>query len=457
MRSLDPDDLAEWTSGYWRSGLKPALISGFCFDARKIENGQCFIALSSGTGDGHDFVSQAEKGGASALLVERTVDVDLPQLVVDDTLEAMAKIAQRIRSLFRHPVVGITGSSGKTSTKEMMRSLLGIEKTHTNRGNWNNRIGVPMTLFGLDNECHVYAVVEAGINQPKEMSALGEMIKANLCVITNIGPAHLELLGSLEGIALEKSLLFEKAAPDAEMILTADTFEYEAFSRFADRSIVLANEGEEVSPEPKRVIRYAIESDLPGQTRVSLESESFHLATASKGIATNAALAITAARYLGISETQIKEQIEQWQPAEDRGQWITAGDQSFYVDCYNANPASMADAIEAFVLSSDASRPRGYILGAMNELGDAAVEWHKKSGGCLQLREIDHAWFIGPSALISAYAAGAISNGADAEQIHLFEDVEKAKSSVAQFSGDLFLKGSRSYQLEKLLPVGQLT
>jgi UDP-N-acetylmuramoyl-tripeptide--D-alanyl-D-alanine ligase len=183
MQQFDPVDLAAWTLGTWHEARRPDAISGFCFDARQLKPGECFVALSGGARDGHDFVAQAIELGASAFLVEHLQATDLPQLIVEDSLLAMGAIAGAVRRRFQNPVVGITGSCGKTSTKEMLRAVLGDACTHATAGNWNNRIGVPMTLFGLDAEKHDFAVIEAGINQPGEMIELGEMIQADLTII----------------------------------------------------------------------------------------------------------------------------------------------------------------------------------------------------------------------------------------------------------------------------------
>ena len=180
MSRFDPKDIAAWSKGVWQENELPEAITGFCFDARQLKSGECFVALSGGARDGHAFTAQAAELGAGALLVERPQSVALPQLIVDDSLLAMGAIGAGVRQRFDPPVVGITGSCGKTSTKEMLRVLLGEPRTHATAGNWNNRIGVPMTLFGLDADQHDFAVVEAGINQPGEMAELGTMIEADL-------------------------------------------------------------------------------------------------------------------------------------------------------------------------------------------------------------------------------------------------------------------------------------
>jgi UDP-N-acetylmuramoyl-tripeptide--D-alanyl-D-alanine ligase len=460
MARFDPQALALWSNGRWKNGEVPSAIAGFCFDARQLKPGECFVALSGGARDGHEFVAQAVAGGATCIVVEREQNVALPQLIVEDSLVAMGRIGAGVRMRFANPVVGITGSCGKTSTKEMLRVLLGETRTHGTAGNWNNRIGVPMTLFGLNATRHDFAVIEAGINQPGEMAALGEMIEADLTIITNIASAHLELLGSLEGVAAEKSELVCRSRPDAPVVLPNSVFQFEAFAVCAERAWVLAAEGEAVSPEPKHVIRYAVDIDGAGHSRLDLRDETsealFEIASPSEGICVNAALAIVAARQLGMADAEIRERLATWEPSSDRGRITTLGAQTFYIDCYNANPASMRDAVAAFDRAMPAGQARCYVLGAMNELGRDAVALHREVGQQLRLRAQDSAYFVGPDTLAQAYYDGALEGGCVPAQLIRCDAVEKIKSVLAEFSGALFLKGSRSYALETLLPEGLL-
>lgn len=451
MPTFDPQKLAEWTGGSWLAEPVGA-IDGFCFDARQIQPGQCFVALSGGARDGHDFITQAAQGGAVAALVEKARPLALPQLQVVDSLVALGAIAAAVRSQFAKPIVAVTGSCGKTSTKEMLRLLLGESRTHATAGNWNNRIGVPMTLFGLDSVAQDFAVIEAGINQPGEMAELGQMIHADLNVLTNIGDAHLERLGTRANVAAEKSLLAAYADAGSPVIMPAEALGYPAYAALADRAIALLDE-RQGSPihQVRQAIYFRIEPVLRGQT-VWLDGESFRIASPSRGMATNAALAIVAARELGIAEADIRERIEAWRPSGDRGRMADLGRQTFYIDCYNANPSSMADALEAFICSTPQDVARYYILGAMNEIGDTAADQHAAIGRRMALRPQDRAAFVGPKVLTQAYESGALAAGANPEQLQRAENIEKIKSTVAPFAGAIFLKGSRSYRLELLVP-----
>ncbi len=453
--SFDPNSLAEWTGGRWRGDI-PGEIGGFAFDARRLRKGEVFIALSGGARDGHDFVPQAAESGAVAAVVERELPMDLPQLVVGDTLAAMGAIGSACRRAFTKPVVGITGSSGKTSTKEMLHRILGPGRTHATAGNWNNLIGVPMTLFGLDPERQDFAVIEAGINQPGEMARLGAMIAPEITLVTHIGPAHLELLKSLEGVAREKSQLARAGKSGSPLVTPAAVLAYPAFAELADRAIVLAATDEPLPVEPRRVLRYRIEPADAHCSTLTLAGGGidgrFTVRSRSRGICTNAGLAVAAACELGLPAETVAERLAGWEAAASRGQWVRAGGRRYYVDCYNANPASMRDALQAFADSLPASEPRLYVLGAMNELGPESARWHREIGRALRPRTGDLACFVGPAEWTRAYAEGAREAGWAASALREVEAAGKLKSLIAEFEGALFLKGSRSYALESLLP-----
>ena len=449
MASFHSSELAEWTGGRWLNDGPAEGITGFCFDSRKIQSGDCFIALTSGQRDGHEYVAQALQDGATAALVERSLELAIPQLVVADTLLAMEAIAAAIRSQFDGRVVAVTGSCGKTSTKEMLLHLLGPKDTLVTPGNWNNRIGVPMTLFGLHDCGKSTAVIEAGINQPGEMSHLGGMIYADLVLVTNIGPAHLEKLGTLEGVVREKSLLMEFANATAQLILPASAYCHEAFASFADRTTVLAGPDEPVKGSPKRIVRYRIEdgkiriAELYGEMR-------FEVASHSPGIRSNAALSLVAASVLGVPADRAKTGLENWLPTENRGRVVVRDDQFFYLDGYNANPASMADALVAFCEAAPDHLARCYVLGAMNELGSEAERLHTESVRALSLRAQDRVCLIGSANLRAAYRAGF---EATSEQVYEVESTDSLESVIASFRGAFFVKGSRSFALEQLFPL----
>ncbi len=455
--TFDPIWLAKVTGGVWENGV-PQGMDGFAFDARTLQVGQCFIALTGGARDGHEFAAQALKQGASALLVEKCQSLHLPQLVVSNTLRAMADIARAHRQLLDSDrfVVGVTGSCGKTSTKEMLRDVLGGEQTHATEGNWNNLIGVPMTLFQIDSSVHRNAVIEAGINQPGEMEQLGQMICADLVICTNIGSAHLELLESLAGIADEKSKLLECAKPDTLLVAPMGIFKYAAFRRYVNRALVLRPENDKNDRgEFKSTTYYRLEEINNESTKLILRNgdrtTEFTVPSTSEGMCLNAGLVIVAARELGVEDGQIAKNLLKWAPSDNRGKVVVEGSRTFYVDCYNANPTSMLDALNAFARRFSSEGPRYYVLGAMNELGASAESLHRLVGESLVLRSQDLVCFVGPDALVEAYVSGALEAGILSQQISIANSIDLIRSTIEKFHGTLFLKGSRTYRLESLL------
>ncbi len=446
MGGFDSKNLASWTNGVWINNRLPKEIREFCFDTRLLKNGDCFVALNLTARDGHNFINEAIEMGASCVLAERVTDHSIPQLVVKDSLLAMQAIGAVKRTQFDGKLAAITGTCGKTTTKEILRVLLGTSQTHATAGNWNNRIGVPMTLFGL-NKYNKYAVIEAGINQPGEMIHLGQMIQADLVIVTHIGPAHLELLQSLDVIAEEKANLVRLAQPNAPLIVTAEVFEHAAYRCFAKQSIVLVNDAVSLPDEVGRVIPYTYTSN-----GIRLFNMNFEIASPSRGVRTNAALAIVAALNFGIELEIIQQRLALWQPDSNRGFLWRNTKQIFYIDCYNANPSSMMDSLEAFKQIDVGEVARGYVIGAMNELGLQANQFHRSVGRALKLNSIDRVWFVGPAKLTSEYCLGAKESGCSMDQIRCEDSVDKLKSDIAEFDGAIFLKGSRVYELETLLP-----
>ena len=196
MPSFDPEMLAAWTRGWWTRRPAEAPV-GFSVDSRRLTPGVAFVALKTAKRDGHDLLADASRAGASAAIVAKEIPgIDLPQLVVGHPLAALQTVARAQRRNFPGPVIGITGSAGKTSTKELLAALLGGQESGVlaTEGNLNNQIGVALTLCRLDPERHRFAVVEAGISAPGEMRLLAAMIEPDVAIVTMVGAAHLEEL-----------------------------------------------------------------------------------------------------------------------------------------------------------------------------------------------------------------------------------------------------------------------
>ncbi len=449
MPTFAAEKLATWTGGSW-SPFPGTALTGFNQDTRTLTAGQVFVALKTGKRDGHDFLGEARKRDAAAALVSRAVSGEsLPQLVVDDPLTAFQRIAREHRREFHGTIVGVTGSVGKTSTKDLLALLLGGEPgVCATAGNLNNHIGVPLTLTRLDPAVHLAAVVEAGINTPGEMHSLASMIEPDHAIVTLVAPAHLEKLGSLDGVAAEKVTLLLGVRRDGLQVFPVSCWQHLAFHDLAN-PLILVPENEGMTRVTGRTVKFNV-FHRPDRTEVRLEGRrTFVLRRVSAGMAQNTALALALASELGVGDAVLQSRLEAWQPSQWRGELRQSGEATVYCDFYNANPASMADAIDAFNGAVRADLPRVYVLGCMEELGAESAEFHRQFGRTLHLRRGDHLFVIGDQA--GALREGLLENGNDPAQLDIITDLALVRERLAGFKGAVFLKGSRRYQLETVL------
>jgi UDP-N-acetylmuramoyl-tripeptide--D-alanyl-D-alanine ligase len=481
MLTHAPEDLAAWTGGSW-SRRPEAALRGFAIDSRRVRPGDVFVALKTGQRDGHDYVGDAFAAGASAAIVARAVTRDRPELRVADPAQALRDCARAHRARFAGPVVGLTGSCGKTSTKDLLHRLLGFESTLATEGNLNNTLGVPLTLLRLDPARHTRAVIEAGINQPGEMAVLAEMIAPTHGIVTMVGLAHAEALGGTEGIAREKARLLAAVPDDGMVFFPADCTRYAPFNAMRARARLIARSA--TPPPPERIHFCSHDVEYPTDTRLetdrdrqrdrqrqyrqtvkqsdregmvltialpALTSLVLPLPPMTEGMVSNVVLAVSTALALGVPEEAIRERLTGWTPSASRGEIRTHGAQVFYVDCYNANPSSTLDALRFFARRF-ASEPKLYVLGSMRELGDFREAAHREVGAALRLGPGDQAAFIGEDR--EALRTGAEAVGNPPTSLHRFPATEAARALVAGFEGAILLKGSRAYALETLLPAG---
>lgn len=436
MPVFSPESLANWTRGRW-TGSPERPLTGFGIDSRTIRAGDVFVALKTPQRDGHAFLGAARAAGAAAALVAQAdASVPLAQLVVPDPLAALQAIAHAWRRLFPGPVAAISGSAGKTSTKNLLALLLGPQALAT-EGNLNNHLGVPLTLTRLDPAVHRFAVIEAGIGSPGEMATLAAMIEPDVAIITLIAAAHLEAFGSLESVAREKALLPAAVRPGGIAFLPESCLAYDAFRRLRVPTTVIG-----------RTVAITQTSD---RTQIVLEFDGkpFVLPRVSDGMARNAALAISAALWLRVPAEDVRSRLDGWRPPALRGEVRRIDGRLVYVDCYNANPAAMADALAAFRAVAPAGEPRLFVLGGMEELGPGAARFHRELGRSLRLGPADRVIALGPHA--GEVGAGAIETGARPDQVETAESAAAAAGKVAGFAGAVFVKGSRKYSLEKVL------
>lgn len=453
MPTFDPIALARETSGSW-TRLPTQPLKGFGMDTRKLGAGQVFVAIQTAQRDGHDFIGAAAAAGAVGALVAREdAACDLPQLVVADPLKAWHAIARAHRRSFGKPVVGISGSAGKTSTKNLLALLLG-DRVLATEGNLNNHLGVPLTLTRLDSAQHDFAVIEAGISAPDEMAPLAGMIEPDVAIVTMVGNAHTEELGGLEGVAREKAVLAETIRGTGIAVFPENCRIYGPFRDLDVRTMTVERADVLRPSTPRKDCTYFTVTHRDGETALAIAyglppPMVFTMRRVSDGMAQNAVLAICAALWLGVGRETIQRRLLDWRAPKLRGEIREDRDRLYYLDCYNANPESMSDALRAFVNLVPDERPRLYLLGNMEELGPTAPDHHRTLGAGLRLRPQDHVCVIGTDA--AAVRAGAIESGASPEQIEVLSDLGPAASRLRDWRGAVFLKGSRRYQLETIL------
>jgi UDP-N-acetylmuramoyl-tripeptide--D-alanyl-D-alanine ligase len=450
--NLQLDFIIEAVSGRLLSGTC-AGITQVSTDSRKIAPGTLFVALKGERFDGHDFLVNAIEVGASAVLVSRR-DVDLPSeckaavILVDDTLVALQKLAACYRQLFSLPVVAITGSVGKTTTKDILADCLTSRyNTLKTQGNFNNEIGLPMTLFNLQPE-HQAAVLEMGMRAPGEIRHLASLLHPDYAIITNVEPVHLETMGTLENIALAKCEVLEFIKDGFALLNGDNQYLLNAASRFACKKYLFGfMDGNDIQ------IKSLVNDGKGIQVRLKIFAceEDYYLPLPVSQLAYNLAAAAGMAFLLGVRSDEIRASLKDFQPGGNRLNMTNlAGGGVLIDDSYNANPVSVMAALEACQKMSRGRR-KVAILGDMLELGSYEKEGHLKAGRKAAEVEIDILVTIGP--LAQYYREGALAQGMRESCIHHFESREEAlvwlKANVST-DNVILVKASRGMHLDKL-------
>ncbi|MSU24734.1 MAG: UDP-N-acetylmuramoyl-tripeptide--D-alanyl-D-alanine ligase [Opitutus sp.] len=456
MPTFAPDTLAKWTGGHWTAPPVSAL-TGFMTDTRQLRAGQVFVALKTDQRDGHAFLADALAAGASAALVA-TPDrsLSLPQLVVADPLTAFQAIAREHRCAFRGPVIGISGSAGKTSTKNLLSLVLGGAATGVlaTEGNLNNHLGVPLTLTRLDPAKHHFAVIEAGVSAPGEMAPLADMIRPDVALITLVAPAHTRDLGSVEGVAREKAVLPAAVRPAGVAVFPKSCTQFAAFrDLFVDQLVLERSAVLRPATLPQHAIHFNV-IQRPEETVIVVAfgpppPHLFKTRRVTDGMAQNAALVILTALRLGVPRETIQARLATWTPTKLRGEIRQEDGRLLYLDCYNANPASMADALGTFDAITPRDEPRLFILGCMEELGAESAAHHRRLGRQLPIRAGDRLFVIGPQA--HELCTGVLEQGDFRSQLQIVSSLDPITACVTEWPGAIFVKGSRRYQLERTI------
>jgi len=429
-------------------------------DTRGLRMGDLFFALRGPNYDGHDYAPDALWQGAWGVVVEEESLEDLAPLLsaapagaviaVADTERALGDMAASHRRSLPLRVVGITGSNGKTTTREMTAAIVGRRwKVHRNRGNFNNLIGLPLTVLELDAS-HQVAVLEMGMNRRGEIHRLAEIGRPDVGVVTNVGPVHLEHIGSVAGVAEAKAELLESLDPSGTAVVNADdplagrllaVTAAQKLTFGLDRGADVR--AESVRCEGERTLFFL--RSPAGETEVSLPFPGVHNVR-------NALAAAAAACALGVGAEDIRQGLESAEPPAMRFTVLRFRDGIRVVnDAYNANPVSMQAALDSIALVAGESR-RAAVLGDMLELGEESVEAHRRLGRAAAAAGLDLLAAVGSFAI--PVAEGAVAAGMKEGIVHALPDSRAAAEIVKKWIGpdDLVLiKGSRGMKLEDVL------
>jgi len=420
-------------------------FTGVSTDTRHLPPGAVFVALKGERFDAHEFLAQAKATGAVAAVVRQgTPAVDgLPFFEVEDTLTALGALARaRRRALpVTAPVVAVTGSSGKTSAKEMIRAALGARwRVHATTGNLNNLVGVPLTLLDAPADTEAL-VVEAGASIPGEIARLRDIIEPTIGVVTNVGYAHLEGFGTLEGVLREKLTLLDRVAV---AVVGTDPPELAEAARRRSRTVV-AGSGEPADVHPDKA-----QLDDAGRPRITWQGKSVTLPVVGAHQIENAMIALAVAREAGVDAARAVAALARVELPGGRGRLLKAGALTIVDDSYNANPASLRAAVElARWLAQRRRRPLALIVGTMLELGAESARLHAAAAAEIVAASPDLVAVVG--AFVPAFEP---HRGALGERLLTAPDAvtlgPKLKAAVPE-NAIVLLKASRGVALERVL------
>ena len=427
------------------SGDSAAVVTGVTTDSRAASDGQLFIPLTGERFDGHAYIDSALSAGAAGCLTARVPETMQPgkyYIQVTDTRLALKALAAWYRSCFTLPVVQITGSAGKTTTKEMVAAVLSRRyDTLKTQANFNNDIGTPLTLLGLAPQ-HQAAVIETGMNHFGEIRYLGEMVRPDIAVITNVGDAHIENLGNTrQGILQAKCEIFENLAPDGIAVLNGDDPLLDTVT--LPQTILRCGRGEGCSVRVTDVDDRGIEGIA---CTVTTAKASYRLMTASPGgfMIYPMAMAAAIGEALGLTGEEIAAGVAAYVPTGSRMHIIRLPEGRLLIDdCYNANPQAMTEALRLLAVTQ--TRRRAAVLGDMGELGELTVSAHRAIGALTGELHLDSVIAIGEKARDIASAA---------PNAQWFPSVEDALPAVrAAFTGGtaMLVKASHAMHFENIV------
>ena len=428
----------------------PAIAQGYSIDSRTVQSGELFFAVKGERLDGHDYVEAALSRGAVAAVIRKDQLTRYPDpkglLAVDDTLGALQTLATAVRKLWGKTAIGITGSMGKTTTKEAVAHLLSVQyRVHRTKGNFNNHFGLPLGLLTLEPEYDL-AVVEMGMSHAGEIAALARIALPNQGVVTNVAPVHLEYFESIAGIARAKYELIESLPGSGTAFLNADDEYVSQFGRNFKGKVVLfglksiadvrAEKIESAGTEGTRFdlicdgMRQPVHSPLLGQHNIY-----------------NVLAAAAVAIEHGTTPSQIAEALPTLAPSDKRGEVVQLGNITAINDCYNCNPQALNAMVDT--LASMAAKRRIVVAGEMLELGPGGEELHRQCGEHIAKKAIDV--LLGVRGEAEAMVEAARKGGIRAEFVATPEEAGEWLASETRGGDVVLLKASRGVKLEKAL------
>ena len=450
--SFTAGEIAKTTGGDLSGGLRDKVFKGLSTDSRNIEEGNLFVPIVGENYDGHDFIERAVEGGAAGTLIQRgksgDFESDIPLIIVDDTVKSLGDIASFWRRRFEIPVVAITGSSGKTTTKEMTASIVSLSRNILKSyGNFNNLVGLPLTLLEL-NAGHEAVILEMGTNRRGEIRRLTNIAEPEIGIITNVGPAHLEGLKSLDVVAEEKGDLFFNMKKGGVAVVNRDDDAIRTLQdRWGGKSVTFGIEGdafvraEDITRSGERETSFVL--------AIEGTRKRINIAALGRHNISNALAAAACSRALGIGYEQICRGLENFRQLSGRmSSHKLKNGVRLIDDTYNANPASTREAIEAL---SDLKGDNEIvvIMGDMLELGDRACEMHEEVGQFMAEMGISRIFLKGD--LVRSMAVGAERGGLSRDRI-VFpatpEVVADELSSSLRRGDWILVKGSRRMRME---------
>ncbi len=444
-------DILTATGGELSSGASSKRLSGLCIDSRNIGRGMIFVAIVGKKFDGHDFIQSAIDSGSNCIVYHDSSKIKnfysgVSYVKVSDTTVALGDIARFHRRRFDIPIIAVTGSSGKTTTKEMIACVLSAKySVHKNKGTQNNLIGVPLTLLEIHSK-HDICVLEMGTNRVGEIKQLTKIAEPNLGVITNIGPAHLEHLGDLKGVYKEKIELVKELIEPGIALLNKGDIYLGKLSRIRSKPVFFFGINQDCDFKATDITysHKSIAFLFNGVHQIEIKHSALHNVT-------NSLSAIAVGLLFGLDMSSIKQKIESFDSPDMRLKEIRLKKCVVFDDTYNSNPQSLKHAIDVLCRQTSGKR-RILVMGDMLELGKKSEEFHSYFGHYVSKKPVDILITFGNFSKAAAESAkkGGLGSS-NVFHFQKFEDLMEFLHPLIKEGDVLLVKGSRSMQMEKIV------